>query len=186
MGGSTPFDDLGPMPADRSMRTLDELIVQAPVRTMFQLAAQVERWPEYLPHYRFVKFLQRTPDGGGIVDMSANRPFGPLRWPTWWRSKMSVHSLAPSIRFLHIQGITTGMDVEWTFEEVAGGTHIRVLHVWNGPTWPLVGSTVATTVIGPVFVHGIASRTLAGLVRIAELQSREQGAPFHGGPGVRS
>jgi hypothetical protein len=40
--------------------------------------------------------------------------------------------------------------------------------VWNGPSWPLIGELAARGVIGPVFVHGIASRTLAGLARAAE------------------
>jgi hypothetical protein len=40
--------------------------------------------------------------------------------------------------------------------------------VWNGPDWPLIGEFAATNIIGPVFVHGIASRTLRGLVRVAE------------------
>jgi hypothetical protein len=60
------------------------------------------------------------------------------------------------------------MDVEWTFESVAGGTLVRIVHVWNGPSWPLIGEIAARGVIGPVFVHGIASRTLAGLARSAE------------------
>jgi hypothetical protein len=40
--------------------------------------------------------------------------------------------------------------------------------VWDGPRWPLVGGVAATQVIGPLFVHGIASRTLAGLAAVAE------------------
>jgi hypothetical protein len=42
------------------------------------------------------------------------------------------------------------------------------VHVWNGPAWPLIGEMAARGVIGPVFVHGIAARTLAGLARAAE------------------
>ena len=49
-----------------------------------------------------------------------------------------------------------------------GGTLVRIVHVWNGPSWPLIGDMAARGVIGPVFVHGIASRTLAGLARAAE------------------
>ena len=49
-----------------------------------------------------------------------------------------------------------------------GGTLVRIVHVWNGPSWPLIGDVAARAVIGPVFVHGIASRTLAGLARTAE------------------
>jgi hypothetical protein len=40
--------------------------------------------------------------------------------------------------------------------------------MWNGPTWPVIGGIAAHGIIGPVFVHGIASRTLAGLGRTAE------------------
>ena len=70
----------------------------------------------------------------------------------------------PGVRFRHVGGITAGMDVAWTFASVAGaGTRVRIVHVWDGPHWPLVGGFAATGVIGPVFVHGIASRTLAGL-----------------------
>jgi hypothetical protein len=104
--------------------------------------------------------------------MSANRPFGPLAWPTWWLSEMSVDERLPNVRYRHVQGVTAGMDVEWTFERAAPGddarTRVRIVHVWNGPSWPVIGTAAALAVIGPVFVHGIASRTLAGLARVAE------------------
>lgn len=161
---------LGPMPTRRRMITLDEQIVRAPVGRIFELARDVERWPTYLPHYRYVRFGAQDGHGGGIVDMSANRPFGPVGWPTYWRSLMEVRPEVPVVRFRHVAGITTGMDVEWSFEPIRDGTHVRILHVWNGPGWPLIGHFAATVVIGPVFVHGIASRTLAGLARVAEEQ----------------
>ena len=167
--------DLGPMPSDRSMRTVDELVVRAPLERIFALAADVERWPSHLSHYRYVKFLERRADGGGIVEMSANRPFGAVEWPTFWTSLMSVvppgnPGAAPAIRFRHIRGVTAGMEVEWSFAASAagGGTLVRIVHLWNGPPWPLIGEVAARGVIGPVFVHGIASRTLAGLGRAAE------------------
>jgi ribosome-associated toxin RatA of RatAB toxin-antitoxin module len=157
------------MPTNRRMATLDELVVAAPVARIFELARRVEEWPRHLPHYRFVRFRDERRDGGGVVEMSANRPFGAANWPTWWLSQMSVDAARPAVRFRHVGGITTGMDVEWTFEPVAvGRTHVRILHVWDGPRWPLIGSFAANGVIGPVFVHGIASRTLAGLARVAE------------------
>lgn len=158
------------MPATARMRTVDERDVRAPQAVIFELAADVERWPEHLAHYRFVRFRARQ-GSGGIVEMSASRPFGPVKWPTWWVSHMEVQQRAdgtPSIRFRHIEGITTGMEVEWSFTPVTGGTHVTVLHVWNGPSWPVIGEIAARAVIGPVFVHGIASRTLAGLALAAE------------------
>jgi hypothetical protein len=150
------------------MTTVDERVVRAPVADIFALARDVEYWPAHLAHYRHVRFRERAPDGGGLVEMSAFRPFGPVGWPTWWLSEMSVDPARPAVRFRHVGGITTGMDVEWSFTQVAEGTHVRIVHVWDGPRWPLVGVFAATAVIGPVFVHGIASRTLAGLARAAE------------------
>jgi hypothetical protein len=160
---------LGPMPVHARMRTVDECIVRTPLRTIFRIAADVERWPALLPHYRYVRFRTRDRAGGGTVEMSANRPFGVAQWPTWWLSLMEVHDgLTPAVRFRHIGGITTHMEVEWSFRPVPEGTHVTVLHLWNGPAWPFIGALVARAVIGPVFVHGIASRTLAGLAHSAE------------------
>ena len=168
-------DPLGPMPHGRRVRTVDEMTVVSPLADIFELARRVEEWPKHLQHYRSVRFRDRTPDGGGLVEMSANRPFGPIGWPTWWVSEMRVireggrtAEKTPSIRFRHVEGITTGMDVEWTFHPHDGVVKVRIVHVWDGPAWPLIGEIAATAVIGPVFVHGIASRTLAGLARAAE------------------
>jgi ribosome-associated toxin RatA of RatAB toxin-antitoxin module len=167
--------ELGSMPASTEMKTVDERLVLAPLARIFRLAADVERWPALLPHYRFVRFVEKQRDGGGIVDMSANRPFGIIQWPTWWRSKMQVSAPlsrpSPSIRFTHIEGVTAGMEVEWSFSETTQGTHVRILHMWDGPKVPVVGASAATLVIGPVFVHGIASRTLEGLARHAEREA---------------
>ncbi len=162
-----PFD-LGAMPEKCRMRTVDELLVRAPLRRIFEFAREVDRWPEHLPHYRWVRFQKRATDGGGVVEMAAWRPFGSVRWPTWWLSQMSVGESEPNVRFRHIAGITKGMEVEWSFAPEGDATRVRIVHLWNGPRWPLVGVTAAKAVIGPVFVHGIASRTLAGLAAVAE------------------
>ncbi|MFN5582560.1 SRPBCC family protein [Gemmatimonas sp.] len=167
LSSAAPFD-LGPPPAGRLVTTIDEQLVRAPVQRIFEIAAAVEHWPAFLSHYRSVRFRERRRDGGGIVAMAANRPFGVVNWPTWWLSEMAVNHTVPWVRFRHIGGVTTGMDVEWSFTPVEGGTLTRIVHVWNGPRWPLVSAFAATQVIAPVFVHGIASRTLAGLATVAE------------------
>jgi hypothetical protein len=150
---------------------------------VFELASDVEKWPAHLPHYRYVRFRARRPDGGGLVEMSAYRPFhvmdtsrGPfsIKWPTWWLSEMEVSSEKPAIRFRHVGGITTGMEVEWAFSPAPGGTHVRIVHLWDGPRVPLAGVLAAKYVIGPVFVHGIASRTLAGLAAVAQREAITQ------------
>jgi ribosome-associated toxin RatA of RatAB toxin-antitoxin module len=141
--------------------------MRASLERGFAAASEVERWPEMLPHYRWVRRLE-----GNLVEMAAWRPFGPLKYPTWWVSEMTVDRAAGEIRYRHIRGITRGMEVVWRLVEVGGGCEggvdVEVVHTWAGPRWPLVGRFAADLVIGPVFIHGIASRTLAGIKRAVE------------------
>jgi len=144
------------------MRTVDQIHIRASPANAFSAASSVERWPKLLPHYRWVRFLERRGDGG-IVEMAARRPFGPVVYPTWWVSEMAVDRAHGEIRYRHIRGITTGMDVVWRLASDGNGVNVTIVHEWAGPGWPLIGRLAAGWVIGPVFVHGIASRTLAGL-----------------------
>ena len=147
------------------MRTVDRIRVHAPLARVFATASAVERWPVILPHYRWVRRVERS-----LVEMAAWRPFGIFKYPTWWVSEMTVDRTAGEIRYRHVRGITRGMDVVWRLVETADGQGVdaEIVHTWDGPRWPLVGRLAADLVIGPVFIHGIASRTLAGIKRAAE------------------
>ncbi|HKV73794.1 MAG TPA: SRPBCC family protein [Gemmatimonadales bacterium] len=144
------------------MRIIDRLHMAAPADRVFAAASEVEQWPEFLSHYRWVRELKRDA-GMRVVEMAAWRPFPGFRWPTWWVSEMSVDPVRREVRYRHIRGITRGMDVWWTVRESEGGSDAEIVHEWPGPRWPLIGTAAARWVIGPVFVHGIASRTLAGI-----------------------
>jgi hypothetical protein len=172
------------------MRTVDRIAIAAPIDATFAAASEVERWPVLLPHYRWVRIHERragiggtrgvagaSGDGAGgasgargdaLVEMAAWRPFGPLKYPTWWMSEMWVDRPRWEIRYHHVRGITRGMEVAWRLQPAGGGTRIELEHEWAGPAWPLIRRPAAEWVIGPVFVHGIASRTLAGLKRHLE------------------
>ena len=149
------------------MRTVDQIAIRAPIDRVFQAASDVERWPAILPHYRWVRVLQRTPDGA-LVEMAAWRPFGVFRYPAWWVSEMTVDRRARVIRYRHLRGITRRMNVSWRLVDAPGGVDVTIVHEWAGPAWPLIGPLAARLVIGPVFIHGIASRTLAGIKQEAE------------------
>jgi ribosome-associated toxin RatA of RatAB toxin-antitoxin module len=155
------------------LTTVDEHVVRAPPRICFQVAADVERWPNILPHYRWVRFHRRDDFGLGLVEMAAWRDFpGGMRYPTWWMSDMRVDANEPAVYYRHVRGITRGMDVKWSFQpRPDGSTFVRIVHEWNGPEWPLIGGAAANLVIGPHFVSAIAQRTLAGVGREAERQA---------------
>lgn len=157
------------------MHTHNEITVDAPLETCLRVASEVERWPEVLPHYREVEFRRKDGPGRGRVYMSAYRHFGPLPYPTWWVSEMVTDFEAGQVRYRHVEGITSGMDVLWDLEEEGGRTRIVVLHDWEGPGWPLVGRLAAERVIGPHFIRVVADRTLEGVRREA-LRDRGGGA----------
>lgn len=149
------------------MRTVDRVRVAAPIERVFQAAMDVEQWPVLLSHYRWVRMLERR-ENGGIVEMAAWRPFGVFNYPTWWVSEMLIDRQANAVHYRHIRGITSGMDVLWQLQPMNGETEVTIVHDWAGPAWPLIGPAAANWVIGPVFIHGIASRTLAGIARHVE------------------
>src|SRR5690606_40700335 len=159
------------------MYTVDEILIRAPLDAVFSAAADVERWPEILPHYRWVRMLERRP-AGALVEMAAWRPFGAVRYPTWWVSEMETDPAGRTVRYRHVRGITTGMDVEWKIVaegEDGAAARVTIVHRWDGPRWPLIRRPAAEWVIGPVFVHGIASRTLEGIRTHLEAQGRSAG-----------
>jgi uncharacterized membrane protein len=149
------------------MHTEDRARVAAPLDVVFDIASDVERWPEILPHYRWVRVLERHRDWD-LVEMAAWRPFGPLNYPTWWVSEMRRLPDEHRVRYRHVRGITRGMDVEWMLRSADGHVEVTVLHDWLGPRWPVVGPLFADAIVGPIFIHAIASRTVAGVKRVAE------------------
>lgn len=160
----------------------DQHVTLAPADVVFRVAADVERWPQILPHYRWVRFSEKDGFGRGVVEMAAWRDFaGPLRWPTWWKSEMEADPEEPIVRYRHIDGITRGMGVQWLFLPAEKGTVIRIVHEWDGPGWPLIGRFAANRVIGPHFVSFIAQRTLRGVC--AEAERRTTPGTRADGPG---
>jgi ribosome-associated toxin RatA of RatAB toxin-antitoxin module len=153
--------------------TVDEVVMRGSVEACFQAGADVERWPERLPHYRWVRFQRKDGFGTGRIEMAARRDFGPLSYPVWWVSEMHLDRERPAVIYRHVDGITTGMYVEWTFADAGDGkTLVRIVHDWTeGPRWPLPGfgrRAIADAVIGPVFINHVAGRTLDGIRRHVE------------------
>jgi hypothetical protein len=75
------------------------------------------------------------------------------------------------VRYSHVRGISRGMEVVWRLVPEGSATYVTIVHQWAGPAWPLLSRPAASWVIGPVFVHGIAARTLAGIARSLETKS---------------
>src|SRR5215211_1563108 len=107
------------------MKTENSIQIDAPLDRIVELAGDVERWPEILPHYRWVRLLE----GGGdrkVVEMAARRD----RFPVKWRAIQTIErdGAKPVIRYRHIGGVTKGMVVAWTFDQNATGYLVTIDH----------------------------------------------------------
>jgi uncharacterized membrane protein len=139
-------------------------VMQAPFERVFDLAADVERWPQLLPHYRYVR---RVPDPvERHFEMGARR--GPI--PVSWRAIQRPRPEERRIEFVHTGGVTRGMQVAWRFEERPEGLEVSIEHELR-LAWPLIGGFAADHVIGPHFIEAIAGRTLRRVRELAEAGS---------------
>jgi ribosome-associated toxin RatA of RatAB toxin-antitoxin module len=149
------------------LHTKNEILIRAEAAKVYGLAAPVERWPEILPHYRWVRILGDDGEGRRLVEMAALRNFIPVRW----RAEQLLFPNVPRIVFRHVGGVTKGMEVEWVFAPQGDGmVQVSIVHdLERGlARWPLVGGVVADGVVGPFFVSNIAGKTLGRIKELAE------------------
>ena len=143
------------------MKSRIHQLMRAPYERVFVLAAEVERWPELLPHYRYVR---RIPDGSARhFEMGARR--GPI--PVRWRAIQRPLPEQRRIEFVHTGGVTRGMQVAWRFEDREGALDVSIEHELE-LGWPLIGGFAADHVVGPQFIEAIAGRTLRRVKELAE------------------
>jgi ribosome-associated toxin RatA of RatAB toxin-antitoxin module len=136
-------------------------VMAAPYERVFDLAADVERWPERLPHYRYVRRLPGATERH--FEMGARR--GPI--PVRWRAIQRPLRDERRIEFVHTGGVTRGMRVAWRFEERDGAIDVSIEHELE-LDWPLIGGFAAEHVVGPQFIEAIAGRTLRRVKELAE------------------
>jgi hypothetical protein len=147
------------------MNSTMRIHIDAPYERIFPLAAEIERWPERLPHYRYVRRLPAT-NGERRFSMGARR--GPI--PVSWEAVQRPLPDARRIEFTHTGGVTRGMEVAWRFEPQDGGWDVSIEHTLR-LGWPLIGGFAADAVIGPQFIDAIAGRTLRTVKQLAEAQA---------------
>ena len=135
------------------MHKANSIIMQAPKTSIFETAANLELWPEILPHYRYIRYLERGPNRNLVV-MAATRSGIPIKWTSEQiidREKMEVH-------FNHLKAMTKGMHVVWTFTETPAGVRVEIMHDLQFRV-PML-APIVDLIIGNFFIHNVADKTL--------------------------
>ena len=135
------------------MHKTNSIIMRAPRQQIFETAANLELWPKILPHYRYIRYLERGLERNLVV-MAATRSGIPISWT----SEEIIDRDRCEVRFHHLKAFTKGMRVIWTFQETAEGVHVQILHDLNFRVRAL--APLADSIIGTFFIHHVANRTL--------------------------
>ncbi|HEX4668283.1 MAG TPA: SRPBCC family protein [Chthoniobacterales bacterium] len=138
------------------MQTGNSIIIQAPRETIFETAADLANWPRILPHYRYIRFLERNSQRS-IVEMAAVRSGIPISWT----SEFVVDRARMELRFLHLKKFTRGMKVVWTFKETPAGVLVEIMHALRFRVQAL--APLAEPIIGGFFIHHVANQTLRAI-----------------------
>ncbi len=158
------------------MHTENTVYINGPIERIFELAANIQDWPQLLPHYREIKVLEQT-DGGNrkVVEMAAvrsNFPVKGVNFPVRWRSVQVCEPETGKIYFKHLAGVAVGMWVVWSLEPDRWGRGVKVT-IGHDLTYPFsaLNGWFAKDLVGQGFVHGIAGRTLETIKAIVEKEA---------------
>src|SRR5712691_3224788 len=135
------------------MNKINSIIMRAPKMSIFEAAADLELWPKILPHYRYIRYLERNSDRNVVV-MAATRSGIPISWT----SEQIIDRDRVEVRFRHLKAFTKGMRVVWTFQEVPAGVLVEIKHDLAFRVKVL--APIADKIIGDFFIHQIANKTL--------------------------
>ena len=109
------------------MKLTYEITIRAPLVKTFAVASKLPRWPEFLPHYRYNRFVSQTPSGG-LVRTSCVRSGIKIRWLSEYR----IDTKNRQLHFHHLKSTLNavrGTRAVWDFEELPGGfVRIRISH----------------------------------------------------------
>ena len=135
------------------MHKANSIIISAPRMTVFETASNLELWPQILPHYRYIRYVEHSPSRN-IVVMAATRSGIPISWT----SEQIIDRDRVEVRFRHLKAFTKGMRVVWTFQEVPAGVLVEIKHDLAFRVRIL--APIADKLIGDFFIHHVANQTL--------------------------
>ncbi|MGI8821234.1 MAG: type II toxin-antitoxin system RatA family toxin [Chthoniobacterales bacterium] len=147
------------------MHTGNSIIMRAPREEIFEAASNLERWPEILPHYRYIQYLERG-ENRNLVVMAAVRSGIPISWT----SEQIIDREKLEVRFHHLKAFTKGMDVVWKFDETRDGVLVQILHDLRFRV-PVL-APLAEPIIGGFFISHVANQTLRCMKAHLEARTR--------------
>lgn len=108
------------MPSFRTTRR-----VPHPAAKMFDLVADVERYPEFLPLCTGLRVLRRLPEGEGRETLVAEMSVGYKAIAERFTTKVTIDRTALQIHVSYIDGPFKYLENRWEFVPAEGGSEVR-------------------------------------------------------------
>jgi ribosome-associated toxin RatA of RatAB toxin-antitoxin module len=151
------------------MHKINSLVMHAPKMKVFETAANLELWPKILPHYRYVHYLERSPNRNVVV-MAATRSGIPISWT----SEQIIDREKCEVGFHHLKAWTKGMRVVWTFEDTPTGVLVKISHDLRFRI--AVVAPIVDLIIGDFFIRNVANKTLRCMKAYVEASANKVAA----------
>jgi len=147
------------------MHKTNSIVIRAPKMSIFETAANLELWPRILPHYRYIQYLERSPNRN-VVIMAATRSGIPISWT----SEQVIDREELEVRFHHLKAFTKGMQVIWSFRDTQDGVRVEISHDLRFRIPAL--APIFDPLIGDFFIGNIANKTLRCMKAYVEGQGK--------------
>jgi ribosome-associated toxin RatA of RatAB toxin-antitoxin module len=144
------------------MHAENSIIMKAPLESIFRVAADLSLWPKILPHYRWVRYLEKSTTRN-LVQMAARRNWIPIKWT----SEQEIDTAKMEVRFHHLKAFTKGMRVVWNFTPTPHGVEVRIRHDLKSRI-PVIGNFIANVIVGKFFIEYVANQTLMNMKKFVE------------------
>lgn len=154
--------------------TTREYII-GPLDRVFELAEDVMRWPQIMPHYKSVKLLdeygnKRVLEMVAYIETAKKKRVLPIKWTAIQESIPEERALS----FWLIKGPLKDMEVEWTFGEMEYKDK-SIVEIGADYTFNKY-LLIAKYAVGNFFVHNPFSSTLSCLKDIVEAETMAKSA----------
>ncbi|MDI6703188.1 MAG: SRPBCC family protein [bacterium] len=101
------------------MHIENSIVIKGDIDKVFQVMADVERWPEFLSSHRKMD----------IISKEGNRIMIKREGMIKWRSIITIKDRL--MRSKQLEGPLRGLIAEWRFEETLEGTKMTLVHNFN-------------------------------------------------------
>ncbi|MDI6736424.1 MAG: SRPBCC family protein [bacterium] len=138
------------------IRTVNSILIKASIDRVFSVAADMEKYPEFIPSYKEVKVVNR--DGNKMIV----ERLGQVGEKTVkWKSCVTLTPLK-SIQAEQLEGPIKGMQIQWLFEDTKEGVKIILIHDFEYKKIPLIGNLIGRLIVARI-VKKMAEETLKGI-----------------------